>query len=530
MKTHFVAFSVLDPSAKTVLSHSCFGQKHLSPGRFNFVQSIIEILITVVTIGILASVTSIAVTRVSKATQERKLESDVQAMNSAIRIYLANGGDLGGISDANDVLGKLKTSRTKADKELHVGAPSGRMIDRRVTTSAVAGDSWKARANYDAGSQRFQVVSGIAGFEFILDDALAEQQTASETREHGALSYAANSTWVWDHASTNNPNAPGGPSSFNTNPNVDDSTPGVPVVTPPPPPKPGGGGGSKPPKPPEPPKPPKHPTPKFSKDGGGYSEDDFPLTVTITNVPSAATADAVYQINGSAWTAYSGPVSVPMNSTLRAQFLTTDSTAFRDSSRRSEYYYPVAESLSGTVQGDFHSPKGGPNLSYTISPDGDTFEHGDSVYLLDGQPINTGDPNRLNFSGKNFSNIAPGQKFVLGSLFYHNGNSYYDSHARSVKLDIDISLPERGETVSFTLDLDLINTENDPDDPNASADYVRIKNLQQKISLKINDVPYKIKLAFGATDSFGFSSESQFHVYEGATGEGEILGTFLPNN
>ncbi|HRQ90775.1 MAG TPA: choice-of-anchor K domain-containing protein, partial [Bacteroidia bacterium] len=127
-----------------------------------------------------------------------------------------------------------------------------------------------------------------------------------------------------------------------------------------------------------------------------------------------------------------------------------------------------------------------------------------------------------------FSNVPPGQKFKVGDFYYHNGSTYYDSHATGVKLRISIDLPERGQAISFDLNLDLVNTENDPDDAAASADYVRITNLSQNIPLQINGVNYKIVLEFGATDSFGFSNGSQFHVYEGATGQGELLGTFLP--
>src|SRR5690606_29959031 len=103
-----------------------------------------------------------------------------------------------------------------------------------------------------------------------------------------------------------------------------------------------------------------------------------------------------------------------------------------------------------------------------------------------------------------------------------------DSHANSVVLAMTISLPDRAAALNFNLNLDLINTANDPDDSNASADYVKITNLTQNIPLQINGVNYRIQLEFGATDSFGFSSQSQFHVYEGATGQGELLGTFLP--
>lgn len=179
------------------------------------------------------------------------------------------------------------------------------------------------------------------------------------------------------------------------------------------------------------------------------------------------------------------------------------------------------------MDGGFQNISGGANLVYDITSDGKNFSHGDPVYLLDDIPVNTGDPNVLTFTPGSFTDIAPGEKFALGSLFYHNGSSYYDSHATHGELAIEISIPDLGETVDITLQMDMVNTSNDPDDLAASADYVKILNLTQNLSLNINGVAYQIQLEFGATDSFGFSSDSQFHVYEGATGQGEILGTFI---
>lgn len=62
----------------------------------------------------------------------------------------------------------------------------------------------------------------------------------------------------------------------------------------------------------------------------------------------------------------------------------------------------------------------------------------------------------------------------------------------------------------------------------ASADYVILTNLNQPLPLEINGVRYRMLLEFSATDSFGFSTKNQFHVFEGATGRGALLGTFLP--
>lgn len=488
--------------------------------------SLVELVITVAVLAIVATISVLAVNGVNRSAQHSKLESDVKTLNSAIKLYVSNGGSLGSLSQPADVLAKLKTTRSKDDKELHVGAPSGRLIDARVAAVAVPETSWKMRASYNAASQQFESASTGPGVEFVLDETIAEDAATIESRSHGAVSYAQNSSWVWDHTATNNPSAPQGPSVFNTNPDVTDTTPTLPPVTPPPPPPtPGPGPG---PVTPSPPNPPRLATPIYDKGWGSYSETEFPLQVTITNRPAAPLANVIYQINSDAWLPYTGPVSVPMNSSLRAQFISRDPNAHIDSYQSYAYYYPVPDSLSGTVSGDFHSPTGGPNLVYTITNDSDRFTHGDPVYILDGEPVNSGDPNVLQFTSKSFANVAPWEKFKLGDVFYHNGSSYYDSHATGVVLAMTITLPDRGAVLNFNLNLDLINTENDPDDANASADYVKITNLTQNIPLQINGVNYRIQLEFGATDSFGFSSQSQFHVYEGATGQGELLGTFLP--
>jgi len=496
-----------------------------SPWRVQSGISLVELLLTIIVVGIIATVSTMAVSHINQNAQHRKLESDVQTLNSAIKIYVANGGSLASISDPNAILSKLKTTRSKTDKTLHVGAPSGRMIDARVAAVVVPDGGWKLRAIYNSASQQFDISAAGAGVEFVLDETIAEANAPVETRSHGAVSYAENSTWVWDHASTNNPAAPHGPSVFNTNPNVTDTSPTI-VPDPIPDPDPGPGPGPDPD--PGPPPLPRLDTPILDKGWGSYPETQFPLTVAVTNTPATIVAKTFYQINSGPWTPYTGPVSVPMNSSLRAQFIAVDPSVNQNSYETYAYYYPVPENLTGTVTANFHGPSGGPNLVYTITNNGDRFTHGDPVFILDGVPVNSGDSNVLQFSGKAFSNIAPGQKFKLGDFFYHNGSSYYDSHATGVALAITIAIPDRSASLSFDLNLDLVNTPNDPDDANASADYVRITNLTQNIPLQINGVNYRIQLEFGATDSFGFASNSEFHVYEGATGQGELIGTFLP--
>jgi type II secretory pathway pseudopilin PulG len=504
-----------------LLSRTIYSRRNTATGL-----SLVEMVITIAVLAVVATVSSLAISGVNRSAQHRKLETDVQTLNSAIKLYVSSGGSLGLLSDPSAVLSKLKTTRSKDDKKLHTGAASGRLIDARVAAVTVPDTSWKMRASYNAATQQFTASETGAGVEFVLDESIAESAAVVETRSHGAVNYAQNSGWVWDHTATDNPSAPQGPSVFNTDPNVVDTTPTLPPPPPPPPPPtPGPGPG---PTPPPKPNAPRLATPIFDKGWGSYSETEFPLAVTITNRPAAPIADVIYQINSDAWLPYTGPVAVPMNSSLRAQFLSRDPNAQIDSYQAYAYYYPVPDSLTGTVSGDFHNPAGGPNLVYTITNDSDRFTHGDPVYILDGEPVNSGDPNVLQFTSKSFANVAPWQKFKLGDVFYHNGSSYYDSHATGVALAMTINLPDRSAVLNFDLNLELINTANDPDDSNASADYVKITNLTQNIPLQINGVNYRIQLEFGATDSFGFSSQSQFHVYEGATGQGELLGTFLP--
>ncbi len=501
--------------------------KHISSKALCAALSLVEVLLVVGVAAILSTMSVVAWSKVSRDVQYQKVETDVRTLNTAISMYLASGGDLSGVDDADKLLAKLKSSRSKDQRRQHAGAASGRLVDPRVTAVAVPESSWKHRAAFNASTLRFDLATSGPGVEFVLDPSLAEVAATIENRDLGAVKYATTSSWVWDHASTANPAAPQGPSRFATHPDIADSSPLDP--TPDPVPDPGGGNPPDPgPPPPAPPPLPRLPTPQFDVAGGAHPEDKFPLTVSITNVPPASDAQVIYQLGNGPWTPYSGPVSVPMNSWLRAQFLSRNAALLKNSPERSAYYYPVPESLGGTVEGDFHSPAGGPNLAYQITNGGDRFAHGDPVFILDGQPINSGDPNVLTFSSQSFSNVPPGQKFKLGDVFYHNGSTYYDSHATGVLLKVTIHLPERSQTLAFDLDLDLVNTENDPDDANASADYVVITNLSQNIPLQINGVNYRIQLEFGATDSFGFSSKSQFHVYEGATGQGELLGTFLP--
>ena len=125
--------------------------------------SLIEMLLTVVVLGVLATISTMAVSHVGKNTQHRKLESDVKTLNSAIKIYVSNGGSLGTTTDPNAVLAKLKSTRSKTDKTLHVGAPSGRMIDSRVAADRIQLQLSAADSFGISSKSEFHVYEGATG-------------------------------------------------------------------------------------------------------------------------------------------------------------------------------------------------------------------------------------------------------------------------------------------------------------------------------------------------------------------------------
>jgi len=492
--------------------------------------SMVELIVTIFTISVLAGISVVAVGKITQSAQQKKIESDVNTINSSIKIYLANGGDLSGVTTVEGVLNRLKTSKSRNAKKLHVGAPSGRMIDVRTIAVPVPADSGRNRANYDVASKRLIVSATGNGFEFDHDENLNEAFFGLENRSSGPVSYASRSKWVWDYVKVRNPSGPHGPNVVTvTEPPADvdpdpDSNP-IPDPDTDPDPDPDPGQAPKPD-----PDQPRLPTPYFSLGSGGYPDTQFPLSVTITNVPAASDASVIVRIGSGEWTAYTGSISIPAEPTaIRAQFRAVDPAAFRDGYTRYASYYPIASSLDGSLESVFHSPTGGSNMQYDLSADGNTFIHGSNEYNPggSGDPIPIGDPNSLKISPANFASVTPGVEFKLIDIFYHNGNSFYDSNADYVKLNLKINVPEANQTVDFDVPLELVNTQNDPSDPAASADYVRLTTRSKNLGLIINGVSYKLTFRFYSVDSSGFNTNSRFHVYEGNTAQAEIRGKFI---
>lgn len=163
--------------------------------------TLVELLVVIASIGILSSVGYVATTGVQNSARENKLMSDVGSVNRSVTVYLASGGSLDSVSDADAVLAKLKT-RADADSAVRTVGLTGSAMDARVVavwqTNDEAGTN-QPRAVWNAGEGRFTVARGGArGIkEFRFDEAAAAQVT-TEARSF-TKEAATESAWVWDY-------------------------------------------------------------------------------------------------------------------------------------------------------------------------------------------------------------------------------------------------------------------------------------------------------------------------------------------
>ena len=513
--------------------------------------TLVEVLIAV---GILAAISAVGVLAINRSTEnarEAKLATDIVVLNEAVQVYMASGGDLSKATTPNEVLTKMKTIVSKAAAETSVNVLTGSMIDRRLVaemqTLREAGTS-APRVYWNSTDQRFTLATsgGVGVKRFVFDNALAAVPIKTEVRDPGTMQFASKEGWVWDYRTNWREDSRWTPSGIGTTPCPD-----------PPPPPPttagsatagtatagsatggtatagsddgsGGDSGGDSGGETTPPIPPRLPYPVVTPRGGGYVTADYPMLITVANAGTYSGNGLLkYRLNSGPWLAYATGATVPPDTTLRFQAFAIDPDAYRDSYATYDYYYGVASSFNGNTVGRFKDIGGGLNLLYSLT-ESDTFlSHGSITIVLGGIEIEVGSANTMKFLSSNFSGVLPGQEFLLGEILYHNGTTFDNSHATRAKLEVDIIFTTPVAAENLTIQLDLVNTEN-TSDPDASADYVKFNDVNRKYDLSIDGANYEMRVVFGTTDVNGFSSASQFHVYEGATARGELRATITP--
>ena len=281
--------------------------RRIAPPKFQHGFSLLEVIIVIAILGVIASIATVGVNRFRDSSNSTKLHSDIATVNTAIKVYLASGGDLTGVTNPQAVLDKLKTSRTEESAAKYAGLRSS-MIDKRLTvvmqTSSEASTD-AARAVWNPDKNRFEAATtGLGVKAFDINAALGQVDYGEETREASAVDYNEGDGWIWTFVET---------------PGAAPPTPDQIAV----------GGGN-----PLPPDPPGSPVrlikPVISPTGGEYIIGDFPLAVTISNPNDESISDLYWATewsggSGILWQAYTGPVQVQPDDQLLVYVKSLDS-------------------------------------------------------------------------------------------------------------------------------------------------------------------------------------------------------------
>ncbi len=486
--------------------------------------SLVEMLATVALIAILAAIVIPNVGSVRTATAQAKLVSDVAVLNRAVKLYIAEGGSLDGITSAQGVIDRLKTKLSNDAARRHVGPVTGSLVDARLaarTMSDADAKSSDARAVWDATNKKFVLSTTGGGVsEFFLDDGKADAGQTVETRTASTLLYNGEKGWVWSSNGSS-----GGPSALSPV-DVDVGSSGTPYVptgdtagsgtsTP------SGGGSSTPPSSEQLKR---LPVPAITPGGGVYSAAKFPSTVTVSNGGADPSVSVLqYRIDGGAWQNYVGGFSVKPGSQVSARNVSLDPDRFLDSAEDAEIFLKSVDLFTGTIIPKWTNMIGKQNLVKTI--DNSTVTDIKATYGKASNSSNS--PNKLDFLRIGFISIAPDTDFKIGDVKYYNGTIVSGTEASSVDLDLNLllTLPiVKSGTGKARISLwSSPNTSN----PKESADYIQLDNPVTDFVVEVGGVTYTLKLRFANVSAVeGWTDGTKLFVYENSTGKADLIARF----
>lgn len=278
----------------------------------------VEILITVAVLGILMAGSMSKLGFVDRAAKFQKLNSDTRHINQALRVYTASGGSIGSLTDPQQILDKLKTTRSAQSDAQYAGL-GGSMVDPRlkaITKSAANPGIWNKVVTWDAVQKRFVVGEGNSGIvEFRLDETAGKAAYQTEDRARPLIAYNTANGWVWSYDQSD----PAPVRFVSSQVQLSSGAVGTSVATVPttlPPSDGSGGAGSNATSPP--------PVlsdllpPVLSVPGGSYPPSQFNLTVDLTNPNPGLSSWILVSVNSAPFAQYSGPLSVASGSTIQA--------------------------------------------------------------------------------------------------------------------------------------------------------------------------------------------------------------------
>jgi prepilin-type N-terminal cleavage/methylation domain-containing protein len=498
--------------------------------------TIMETIVTILVIGVAASMVIPMLGQHASAVKLNKLEADAAAINRAVKIYKADGGRMTGIGGPQDVIEKLKRSRSAAEQRTQVGVTTGRQIDVRLNVKTRSGGTFP-RAVWNSSMDQFEIkTDGSVGVEeFFLDDALAGAALAADTRTASALQYNGGRGWVWgtgddpyvsdppvtllDGTQVNNPFDPSIPETTPGTATAGSAT-GTGTAT-----SGGTGSGTSTAATPT-----ALPAPTFSPGPGTYPFASYPSAVTLSNNGAPAGSSALmYRLNGGAWNTYSTPITVPPGSFLEARNVATNST-YTDSGTSGGSYFRLASGLTANTTATWLTPAGNSTLVYSLNnkPNTATLTHGSTVFDDGmGGTIDSGVENVLTYKRNNLANVAPNTTFTLGDLTLLNGTTFNDSEATAATLAVTLNFASPNVSTTVNINFGLINTDNSPDRL-ASADIVELRTPNAGTVITIDGVNYQLELSWVTLDpSAGVVSGNQFLIFEGGSAKAELRGRLV---
>ncbi|MEM7396031.1 MAG: choice-of-anchor K domain-containing protein, partial [Verrucomicrobiota bacterium] len=267
--------------------------------------------------------------------------------------------------------------------------------------------------------------------------------------------------------------------------------------------------------------------PGFSVPTGSFEFEEFEtLQVTLTNPGENPTNSTImYSIDGGSWATYTGPIDISPDQQISSFVATSDDDLYYSSGVVTNLYGLDLTNFAGTSSGTFRDAVGAENIVALYSQEGNTsrFEWGESY---DTDLFETGSV--LTFTGADFTDVSPDDRFKLGTLDYYNSGIWLDTGASDVWLDVDIAFSNPSIEESFAFKFALENTDNlETNTADESADFVRIGDLTTEFSTMLNGQRYSLALQFGYLGDQGFATVDQFHVHEGATATADIWGQFV---
>jgi type II secretory pathway pseudopilin PulG len=280
--------------------------KHKTQKGAETAFSFMEMLIAIAIISTLASIGFFAISGVHQSSKETRLVTHVKTLNTSLRIFEANGGNLSDLKDPNEIIGRLKQGSSNAKE---IAGIRGAVIDNRLDIKLTSSDKGN-RAVWDSDTRRFLIRSeghGVA--EFYLNDELGEKDFGTDKRNVN-LELAKVDSWIWDYKDYDVANGTPGNNLGGSN-----------TGTAPPP-----VGGELTP-------------PEFSIQGGVFALSAFDLSLTLRDMNETGLAMVKYSVNDGEWAYYDGgEIVVTPDATVRVFAESLKSDLWRSSREVMEYY------------------------------------------------------------------------------------------------------------------------------------------------------------------------------------------------